>query len=426
MVIARGAVQKKIDTVKSSIGNTVSIAPAGVQGFEGGGEPLTTSQIDKIKNVAHISSISEMLQDRLTTNNSSLTSAIDAGSLGKRFNSNNGEHLEIIAPPSSGTVQKPDDNSNGTINKSFTPPITIIGTNNPATTSEIANNGTLKITSGGLFKADSTENVAVVGKDLAKKNNLKVGSTFTAYDTTFKVVAIYDTGTTFANNSVAIPLSVLQKLSEQDGQISTAVVKVDNISNVTGVYNAIKSKLGDAADVTNNLSEADSTLAPLENIKTISMYSLIGSVVAGSVIILLTMIMIVRERRREIGVLKAIGASNVKVVGQFMAEAVTFTGLGAVIGVVLGVVGGSPITKVLVNNASSASTNAGPMAMGGGPRVIRELGLSGQSLKDINAVVSWDILVYGLGAAVLIAIAGSAVAALLIAKVRPAEVMRAE
>lgn len=424
MVIARGAVQKKIDTVKSSIGNTVSISPAGVQGFEGGGEPLTTSQVDKVKGIAHISSISETLQDRLTTDNSSLTSAIDAGSLGKRFNSNNGERLEIA--PSGGARSMTEGSDGGTINRSFTPPVTIIGTSDPQTASEIANNGTLDISSGELFKTDSTENVAVVGKNLATKNNLKVGSTFTAYSTTFKVVGIYDTGTTFGNNSLAVPLAVLQKLSDQQGQISTATVKVDSVSNVTSVYDAIKSKLGTAADVTNNLSEAESTLSPLENIKTISMYSLIGSVVAGAVIILLTMVMIVRERRREIGVLKAIGASNVKVVTQFMAEAVTFTGLGAVVGLVLGVVGGSPITKVLVNNASSASTGSGSTFMRGGPGAVRSLGLNGQSLKDINAVVSWDILIYGLGAAILIAIAGSAVAALLIAKVRPAEVMRAE
>lgn len=430
MVIARGGVQKKIDSVKSSIGNTVSVSPAGVQGFEGGGEPLTTAQIDKIKNLTHITSVTEMLQDRLTSNNSSLTSAIDAGSLGKRFNSNNGEKIEIMGPGGGTTTGNDSSDGDGNVTRSFTPPITAIGTNNAATASEIANNGTLKLTSGKLFSASSKENVAVVGKDLATKNKLKLGSTFTAYSTTFKVVGIYDTGTNFSNNSLAMPLSVLQKLSDQDGQISSAVVKVDNVENVTSVYNAVKSKLGSAADVTNNLSEADSTLAPLENIKSISMYSLIGSVMAGSVIILLTMVMIVRERRREIGVLKAIGASNIKVVTQFMAEAITFTSLGAVIGVVLGVVGGSPITKVLVDNASSSASSAtnGAASMGGGGpvRFARDLGLNGQSLKDVHAVVGWDILIYGLGAALFIAIAGSAVAALLIAKVRPAEVMRAE
>jgi ABC-type antimicrobial peptide transport system permease subunit len=40
--------------------------------------------------------------------------------------------------------------------------------------------------------------------------------------------------------------------------------------------------------------------------------------------------------------------------------------------------------------------------------------------------VGWDVILYGLGAAVLIAIIGSGIASLFIAKIRPAEVMRVE
>ena len=140
--------------------------------------------------------------------------------------------------------------------------------------------------------------------------------------------------------------------------------------------------------------------------------------------------MIVRERRREIGVLKAIGASNVKVMFQFMSEAITFTALGALIGTVVGIIGGSPITKVLVNNSTSSASGGaggGPVMMSrGAGEALRSVGLNGQGLRDVHAVVGWDTLAYGLGAALFIAIVGSAVAALLIAKVRPAEVMRAE
>lgn len=426
MLIARGAVQNKIDSVKSSIGNTISVSPAGVQGFEGGGNPLTTAQVDSIKNLTHISSVSESLQDRLTTSNSSLTSAIDAGALGKRFNANNGENIQIIPKGELG-VGTGGAAGDGSIMRSFTPPVTVTGTND-LTTSSAASNGAVKLTSGKTFDANSSDNVALIGKALATKNNLQVGSTFTAYSTTITVVGIYDTGNTFGGNTVVMPLATLQKLSSQTGDITSATVKVDSITNVDSVVTAIKNKLGDAADVTSDQSAAQSALAPLENIKTVSLYSLIGAVVAGSVIILLTMVMIVRERRREIGVLKAIGASNVKVVTQFMAEAVTFTGLGAVIGVVLGVVGGSPITRMLVNNANSATTTAGPggVTMRGAGRVFRGLGLNGQSLRDVHAAIGWEVLVYGLLAAIVIAIVGSACSAFLIAKVRPAEVMRVE
>ncbi|QQR52754.1 hypothetical protein IPG36_01370 [bacterium] len=36
MLAARQAVNTKIESVKNAVGNTVTIAPAGVQGFEGG------------------------------------------------------------------------------------------------------------------------------------------------------------------------------------------------------------------------------------------------------------------------------------------------------------------------------------------------------------------------------------------------------
>ena len=141
---------------------------------------------------------------------------------------------------------------------------------------------------------------------------------------------------------------------------------------------------------------------------------------AGAVIILLTMVMIVRERRREIGVIKAIGASNIKIMIQFMTEAITLTLLGAVIGIGIGVVAGNPITKLLVTNSTNSSTSAGP----GGFR--RAFGGIRNSLSSVHGSVGWSIILYGLVGALVIAIIGSTLASYFIAKVRPAEVMRAE
>ncbi|HZL07859.1 MAG TPA: FtsX-like permease family protein, partial [Candidatus Dormibacteraeota bacterium] len=270
-----------------------------------------------------------------------------------------------------------------------------------------------------------TGNVALVGSSLASKNNLKVGSTFTAYNTSITVVGIFDAGNTFSNNQVIMPLATAQTLSGQAGDITSATVNVDSITNVNGVTSSVEKTLGSAADVTNAAATAQQTVAPLQNIQTISLYSLVGAVVAGAVIILLTMIMIVRERRREIGVLKAIGASSAKVMFQFMTEAVTLTVLGAVIGIGLGVAAGNPITKLLVNNSTSITASA-PGGFGGG--AVRR-GFGGgfrNSLSSIHASVGWSIILYGFAAAIIIAVAGSAIASFFIAKVRPAEVMRAE
>jgi putative ABC transport system permease protein len=287
--------------------------------------------------------------------------------------------------------------------------------------------GSFTLKSGTVFNPAGTDNVALVGTSLASKNNLKAGSTFTAYGTTITVSGIFDAGNTFADNQVIMPLATVQKLSGQTGDLTSATLMVDSITNVDSVTKAAEKTLGGAADVTNAAAQAQTVIAPLQNIQSISLYSLVGAVVAGAVIILLTMIMIVRERRREIGVLKAIGASNIKVMGQFMTEAVTLTVLGAVIGILLGVAAGNPITKLLVTN----STSSGLPAPGGfsGRGLLRRAGGFGglrDNLTSIHAAIGWSIILYGLAAALIIAVAGSAVASFFIAKVRPAEVMRAE
>ncbi|MDB5185163.1 MAG: transporter permease, putative transport system permease protein [Candidatus Saccharibacteria bacterium] len=431
MLVARQAVTDKISSVKSSVGNTVSVSPAGARGFEGGGTALTTAQIAKLATLANVTSVDSTLSDRLTTSNSNLASAVDAGSLGQRFAQNNGTSFsggEFQGQRPSGATSGTSD-SETPVMRTFTPPVTVVGTTSPTKLSSSVGGGSFTLKSGKTFSATSTENVAVIGSSLATKNNLKVGSTFTAYNTSITVIGTFDAGNSFSNNQVLMPLATVQKLSDQAGAVTSATIHVNSIDNVATVTTAATSSLGSAADVTNDSAAAESSVAPLENIQTISLYSLIGAVTAGAVIILLTMIMIVRERRREIGVIKAIGASNIKVMLQFASEAVTFTILGAVIGIIFGLVAGNPITKLLVNNSTSAATTAttmgGPGGFGGrgGGRALRSLG---SNFSTISASVGWDIILYGLGVAIIIAIIGSGLASFFIAKIRPAEVMRAE
>lgn len=420
MLIANQAVSQKIDAVKTSIGNTVSISPAGARGFEGGGDPLTSEDVAKVSSLDHVSSITKTLSDRVTTENSNLQSAVDAGSLGQRNSNNSGQSFQ--APPQMSRENQSSDSSQTQVTRTFTPPVTVIGTNDPSklATSEGSSSSTLRLTSGEVFDGSSSENVALVGKTLAEKNELSVGSTFTLYGQSVKVIGIFDTGSTFSNNQVIMPLTTLQTLSSQADQVTSVTLNVDSIENVASVTTAAKAALGDSADVTNGSEQAESTIAPLKNIQTISTYSLIAAVGAGAVIVLLTMIMIVRERRREIGVLKAIGASNVKIALQFMAEAVTFTLLATVIGFVIAAFAAQPLTSVLATSSSSSSTAGGPgMGMRGGFRAL-------QSVRDLTAQMDWTIVLYGLGAAIIIAVLGSLLTSFFIAKVRPAEVMRAE
>jgi len=251
MLAARQAVDNKIQNVKSSVGNTISISPAGVRGFEGGGSALTDTQLAKVAKLSHVSSVTKTLSDRLTTDTSDLESGVEPGELGMRRAGQTG--VDMPQPQSdsssSGSSTATGSDSSSTTQRTFTMPVEISGVSD---TTQASTFGGSSVTwkSGEVFDADKDENVAVVGTKIAEKNDLTVGSTFTAYDTKIKVVGIYDAGTDFANNGVFVSLVTLQRLSDQADSITSATAVVDSLDNLSSTTTKIKSTLGSAADVT--------------------------------------------------------------------------------------------------------------------------------------------------------------------------------
>lgn len=141
--------------------------------------------------------------------------------------------------------------------------------------------------------------------------------------------------------------------------------------------------------------------------------------------------MIVRERRKEIGVLKAIDASNIKVTLQFIVESIILALMGGAIGIIGGFIFSNPILKALVNNSSSnVSRGGGPGEgpPGGGMGMAMRLGGAmpaiQSNLRNIQTVLGIHVIIYGFFVALAIAIIGSAIPSFIISKIRLAEVMR--
>lgn len=436
MLIAHQAVNNKIVSVKAAVGNNISIAPAGFNGFSQVNNALTTTELSPISTLPHISSISESLSGRLTTIG---TSQPSFGSNQSSSNSNNSTSLTSPVTLNGNGGGRLFNADGGSIPTNFSLPISILGTNDPSKVNATA----IVIKSGSTLSGNQDNNNALVSANMAAKNNLVIGSTFTAYATNMTVTGIFSSNSTNStrgsDNTIIVSLPAEQRLSGQSDAITSSTAYVDSIDNLNSATAAIKNKLGSTADVTSSVDQANQAVQPLNSVKSISLYSLIGAIIAGGVIILLTMVMIVRERTREIGVLKAIGASNIRVAFQFMSEALTLTVMGALIGIALAVVSAGPITHLLVNNSNSTASTPGAIGGGfgggfrtggGGPQFASggrgTFGVLRNNFTNIHAAAGWSVILYGLLSAFLIAIIGSLVASYLISKVRPAEVMRTE
>jgi putative ABC transport system permease protein len=85
--------------------------------------------------------------------------------------------------------------------------------------------------------------------------------------------------------------------------------------------------------------------------------SAIGLMVGGVGVIAIMMIS-VTERTREIGVRKALGATRGTILWQFLVEAVTLTGIGAVFGLAFGAV-----VSVIIRNATPIQASIPPLAI---------------------------------------------------------------
>lgn len=96
-------------------------------------------------------------------------------------------------------------------------------------------------------------------------------------------------------------------------------------------------------------------LQPLNNISKISKNIVILVAIAGAVILTLIVILSVRERRYEIGVLMSLGESRIKIIGQFFAELFIVTLISIAIASAAGNVVGNTLGNQLLSSSSSTT-----------------------------------------------------------------------
>jgi putative ABC transport system permease protein len=379
MLIGHLSVENKVGTTLASIGTTVNIIPVGYGTGSTANPHLTTAELSQVAQLSDVVRLDEVLPD-------SLPSGGTAGA------------GRTLAPGSPGA------------------PLSIVGTNDPAAPSNIGAS-TFAIVAGHMIDGTGDADDAMVSTAVAERNHLKVGSTFRAYEATLTVEAIFDSDTDNGNGTVIVPLASEQRLSDRHGEVMSAAATVDSLANLSAATEAITMDLGPAADVTSDIAQAGQAVAPLQSVESLSLYSLSGAAVTSAVIILLVMVMTVRERKREVGTVKAIGSSTAGVVFQFMTEALTFAVAGGAVGLIAGAFAASSITSGLVSSSSHVSSPASAPAAQN-PAL--------EHLFQVHATATMPEVFIGLAGIAAIAAFGSAAASYLISRIQPAEALRSE
>lgn len=189
--------------------------------------------------------------------------------------------------------------------------------------------------------------VAVVGCDLVTKLDARVGGTIKLRGETFEVVGIREKTLTAPDLAVAVPLADAQRLVLKTLPPSIAdTLDVDTLTSQIVVFPEEGYDPEDVAATINTELEGLRATGPEafqeQVVSSTQMLSaiIIGiatvSLLVGGLSVVNTMTMAVSERTREIGVRKAIGASNGAIMRQFVAESGVIGIVGGFAGLALG------------------------------------------------------------------------------------------
>jgi putative ABC transport system permease protein len=395
MVTVHGATENQLGSIGEEIGTEITVRPAGRFGMMGGGEPLAQEDVDKLSGIPHVVSVQESVQTQYSGD--SLESAIEPGTLGGR---------------GGGEESPPVD---------FRMPISIMGFDAATENPTLMGDAQIDIVEGRYFATDENNaDVMVVGQALADKNGLEVGSLVDIEGVSVEVIGIYDSGQVFGNNMLVMPIGTVQRVFDLEGVTSVTVV-ADYVDNVDGVVDDIREIFDeDTADITTSAEMYERINESVGSAGDTSQMAMIAAFIVAGVVILFSVVLMVRQRVKEIGILKAIGASNWRIGFQFSLETLAVSVVAAIIGALITFPLAQRVADLLVTD--SAGTQ-GPSGFPGGAGFF---GGGVTSIAGVDVAVSPEVFLYALGIAIALAVAASIFPAWYISRVKPAEVLRYE
>lgn len=207
---------------------------------------------------------------------------------------------------------------------------------------------------GYFFTADDVRSrsaVVVIGYKVKQRlfeNDEAVGQKIRIKNNTFRVVGVLpEKGSSSSfDDTVFMPYTTTQQYITGTKYYSRIIVTADTEKNLKHTVEDVKNTLRDSHNITDPDKDDFSVVTSADIAKTLgtvtsALTAFLAAVAAISLIvggigIMNIMLVSVTERTKEIGLRKAIGATDVDIQTQFLLEAVILTALGGVIGIILG------------------------------------------------------------------------------------------
>jgi putative ABC transport system permease protein len=167
-------------------------------------------------------------------------------------------------------------------------------------------------------------------EEMARK--LEPGDSLTVLDQGFTIIGILDRSADMVvNNSVIVPLDIAQDLLGKQGFVSSVILTQARVGADAEIVASIQShypkmNVVDNSTTRRNLEEGIRLFENLVNVISTVV------VISATILIMTVMLITVKERTREIGVLRAIGASTGTIILSIFWEIFSLSAVGSVLG----------------------------------------------------------------------------------------------
>ncbi len=215
----------------------------------------------------------------------------------------------------------------------------------------------------------------LVGTGAAQQLHVSPGGSLVIMGHAFPVAGVYRSGIGLEDAGVELPLATTQQLSRRPGVISMVAVSIAPGYREADMEKAIARAipgtvaLGDPSEV----ARVDT------NSRIISKAAIIIGALAlllGAVVVINTMAMAMIERRREFGVITALGWSRLRIARLILGETMTISLLGAVVGIGLGALASQLVVRALAA-ATFVAPYVSPWVLGRGLLIGFAIGVLG-------------------------------------------------
>ncbi len=216
----------------------------------------------------------------------------------------------------------------------------------------------LSVETGFFFEEDdvkSYSSVAVIGskvrEELFKNENQVIGQKIRISGKNFKIIGIMPEGGQSAfsfDDTIIVPYTSAQQYILGYKYFQHIIVEADTEANVPRVVADVTATIRNSHNITDPEKDDFTVTSMVDAIKTMntvmSILTLLITAVAsislmvGGVGIMNIMLVSVTERTKEIGLRKALGATDRDILLQFLFEAVILTAMGGLIGIIIGAI----------------------------------------------------------------------------------------